>query len=616
VKRIAVLSGLILLILTGYTSSFSQIVKSQEDTLVVKGREVSVIASKYAAPRGDISASFHIINEEEISNSISNSVLELIDEKVTGVTLTQKGVLGYGIAANAAGAVNIRGVGGKPNTGVLILVDGRPDIMGIFGHPISDVYPLENIEKVEVIKGPASVLYGTNAMGGVINIITKKNIAEGFKNIITAEYGSFSTYRTKYTNEGRFDKFRYFISAGADGTDGHREKANYKSQSYSAKLMYNFSEQWELSFMSSSTKFEMNDPGTVSNPAADDWYDVKRSWFDFSILNRTKYGSGEFKLHANTGHHEIYDGWRSNDKTYGFIFYQHIKPFVGTTITAGFDYKKIGGDARDVSKVPEYNYGKNYEYQYGPYFHIQQALLNNIIASAGVRVEKVYNRKSEIVPKIGLVCHIDDKNSFKVNISKGFRAPTIRELYLFPPSNTEIDPEEMWNYELGYTFNTKRFRVNSSIFTMKGSNLIRVTGQFPNAAFRNTGEFTHNGVELNVIMNPVENISLSAGYCWLDPNDQTQYNPGNKINLSLRYHKDDFAWELFSQSLWDRYGSDFAQNRLDQFVVLDSRVSYKINDYLTLIGKINNITDEDYQIMAGYPMPGRSFSMGVKLLAK
>ena len=84
----------------------------------------------------------------------------------------------------------------------------------------------------------------------------------------------------------------------------------------------------------------------------------------------------------------------------------------------------------------------------------------------------------------------------------------------------------------------------------------------------------------------------------------------------MRYHKDDFNWGLFSQSLWDRYGSDFAQNRLDQFIVLDSRVSYNINEYLTLIGKINNITNEDYQIMAGYPMPGRSFSMGVKLLAK
>ncbi len=610
-QRLNVFTNLMLFILCLYMNGYSQSVKTQTDTLIIKGREVSVIASKYPSVRGDISASLHVISEEEIMNAISNSVLELVDEKVTGVTLTQKSVLGYGIAAKAAGVINIRGVGGKPNTGVLVLVDGRPDFMGIFGHPIPDVYHLENVEKIEVIKGPASVLYGTNAMGGVINIITKNNIEQGLKNSITAEYGSFNTYRTRYTNEGRFDKFKYFVSAGKNGTDGHRENANYKSHTYSAKLMYDISHNWDVSVAGSTTKFEMNDPGTIVSPAVDEWYNVRRNWFDFSVFNKTRYGSGEFKLHANTGHHEIYDGWRSNDKTYGFLFYQHIKPFVGTTVTAGFDYKRMGGDATNA--ITNHNFGTNYEYQYAPYFHIQQVIHNNIIASTGVRVEKIYNRSSEIISKFGLVYHTDNKNSFKVNVSKGFRAPTIRELYLFPPSNTEINPEEMWNYEFGYNFNTKRFKINSSVFTMKGSNLIRITGMFPNMAFRNTGKFTHKGLELNLTLKPVETVSLTGGYCWLDPGDQTQYNPGSKININFRYHKDDFSWKIFSQSLRDRYGSDFAQNRLDQFVIFDSRISYNINEYLTLIGKINNITDKEYQLMAGYPMPRRYFTIGFKL---
>ncbi len=600
-----------LFILGGYIDAYSQSVETRNDTLIFKGKEVSVIANKYPSVRGDISASLHVINEDEIKNAICNSVLELVDEKVTGITLTQKSVLGYGIAEKAAGVINIRGVGGRPNTGVLVLVDGRPDFMGIFGHPISDVYPLENVEKVEVIKGPVSVLYGTNAMGGVINIITKKNIKQGLKNSITAEYGAFNTYRTRYTNEGRFDKFKYFISAGADGTDGHRDNSNYNSHTYSAKTMYDISDNWDVSVTGSTTKFEMNDPGTITNPAVDEWYDVGRNWFDVSVSNRTRYGNGEFKLHANTGHHEIYDGWRSSDKTYGFLFYQHIKPFVGTTLTGGFDYKKIGGDAANA--ITNQDFGTNYEYQYGPYLHIQQIFLNNFIASTGVRMEKIYNRSTEIIPKFGLVWHLNNYNSFKVNVAKGFRAPTIRELYLFPPSNTEIDPEEMWNYELGYTFNTKMLRVNSSVFTMKGSNLIRITGQFPNAAFRNTGEFSHKGIEFNLTLKPIKTVSLTGGYCWLDADDQTQYNPGNKINLSFTYHKDDFRWQIFSQSLWDRYGSDFAQNRLDQFAIFDSRISYDLNQYLTLICKINNITDEEYQVMSGYPMPGRYFSIGFKL---
>ena len=93
----------------------------------------------------------------------------------------------------------------------------------------------------------------------------------------------------------------------------------------------------------------------------------------------------------------------------------------------------------------------------------------------------------------------------------------------------------MWNYELGYTFNTKMLRVNSSVFTMKGSNLIRITGQFPNVAFRNTGEFTHKGIEFNLTLKPIKTVSLTGGYCWLDADDQTQYNPIEKYLPGIGY---------------------------------------------------------------------------------
>jgi len=229
-----------------------------------------------------------------------------------------------------------------------------------------------------------------------------------------------------------------------------------------------------------------------------------------------------------------------------------------------------------------------------------------------VRVEKIHNRSKEIIPMFGLLWHMNNSHSFKMNVSKGFRAPTIRELYLFPPSNTEIDPEELWNYELGYIYSSDMVSVNSSIFLMKGSNLIRLAGNFPNAAFRNTGEFKHTGLELSVTLKPGRNFSLNLGYTWLDPGDETQYNPGNKVNLRFNYSFERFSLELFSQSLWDRYGSDFAQNRLDQFILFDSRLSYNVSTKLALIAKINNILGDEYQFMEGYPMPGRYFSFGFR----
>ncbi|MCK7460836.1 MAG: TonB-dependent receptor plug domain-containing protein [Sphingobacterium sp.] len=90
---------------------------------------------------------------------------------------------GFGVADGAAGKISIRGIGGSPNTQVLVLIDGHPQYMGLFGHPLPDAYVASDAEKVEVVRGPASILYGTNAMGGVVNIITRQQSQDGLSSI-------------------------------------------------------------------------------------------------------------------------------------------------------------------------------------------------------------------------------------------------------------------------------------------------------------------------------------------------------------------------------------------------------------------------------------------------
>ena len=134
--------------------------------------EVIVTGSMPKVNLRNLPMSISVVSENEIEARKDNSLLPLLTEEVPGLFITQRGVMGYGVAGGAAGAMSIRGIGGAPTAGVLVLIDGHPQYMGLMGHPLADSYQSLMAEKVEVIRGPASMLYGSNAMGGVINIIT------------------------------------------------------------------------------------------------------------------------------------------------------------------------------------------------------------------------------------------------------------------------------------------------------------------------------------------------------------------------------------------------------------------------------------------------------------
>ena len=116
-----------------------------------------------------------VVNRETIGQRSEPSLLPTLTEQVPGLFTTSRGVMGYGVSNGAAGGISLRGIGGSPTTGLLVLIDGHPQYMGLMGHPIADAYQSMLAEKVEVVRGPASVLYGSNAMGGVINIVTRGN---------------------------------------------------------------------------------------------------------------------------------------------------------------------------------------------------------------------------------------------------------------------------------------------------------------------------------------------------------------------------------------------------------------------------------------------------------
>jgi iron complex outermembrane receptor protein len=175
-------------------SGFSQQNKSiLKDTISID--EVVITGSKTSVNRNNVPLTVSVVSKEKIENSSESALLPVLSEQVPSLFVTERGITGFGVSTGSAGQIMLRGIGGSPNTEVLVLVDGNPQFMGVMGHPLPDTYIASDVEKVEVIHGAASTLYGTNAMGGVINIITKEQKEDGFSANGRLMYGSYNTQK-------------------------------------------------------------------------------------------------------------------------------------------------------------------------------------------------------------------------------------------------------------------------------------------------------------------------------------------------------------------------------------------------------------------------------------
>ena len=132
--------------------------------------EVIVTGTNQAMGRNLLPYTVSTVTREQIETSGKNQLLSVISGRVPSLFVTERNMIGFGVSNGGSGAIKIRGVGGSPTNAVLMMVDGQPQYSGVFSHHVADYYDTEYVDKVEVLRGPASVLYGSNAMGGVISL--------------------------------------------------------------------------------------------------------------------------------------------------------------------------------------------------------------------------------------------------------------------------------------------------------------------------------------------------------------------------------------------------------------------------------------------------------------
>ena len=364
-----------------------------------------------------------VVDRAAIERSGRQSLLPILTEQVPGLFATARGIMGYGVSTGAAGGMSLRGIGGAPQaglptTGLLVLIDGHPQYMGLMGHPIADAYQSMLAERVEVVRGPASVLYGSNAMGGVINIVTRKQREEGIRTDLQAAYGSYNTLQTELSNRIRKGRFTSVVTGSYNRTDGHRADMGFEQYGGYAKLGYELSRAWTLSGDVNLTHFNASNPGEVTAPLIDNDSRITRGRASAALANRYDRTSGALSLFYNWGRHKIDDGYaagsepldyrfNSRDRMLGVSWYQSAQLFAGNRLTVGFDYFHFGGESwnRFLDGHEEPQVDKTQDEVAG-YVDFRQSLGTWLTLDAGLRVDRHSHVGTEWVPQAGVSFHL------------------------------------------------------------------------------------------------------------------------------------------------------------------------------------------------------------------
>lgn len=261
-------------------------------------QEVVVTGTRNATDVRHLPMTVTVIGRETLTEQHQPSVLPTVMQQVPGLFVTSRSMMGYGVSTGAAGGINLRGITGGAGQ-LLVLIDGHPQYNGVYGHPISDSFQTLMADRVEVLRGPASVLYGSNAMGGVLNIVTRSIREDGVKSSVNLGAGSYGTVQAEASNQVRSGKFSSTVSAQYGRTDNHRPRMGFEQYGGYLKLGYDITEHWNAYADADITHFNSSYPGAVSSPmyGADQW--ITRGVVSAAVENHYNRTSGALSVYSN-----------------------------------------------------------------------------------------------------------------------------------------------------------------------------------------------------------------------------------------------------------------------------------------------------------------------------
>lgn len=582
------------------------------DSVVLELPEVVITAERVRYHRQDVAAAVSVITGEELRRSLARTATDAL-AFLPGVFIQRTGQFGRT-------DIDIRGLGSR-GTQVAVLVDGRPEKMGLFSCTITHSLPLNNVERIEIVRGPLSALYGSDALGGVVNIITRQARKPLDLNA-RLSYGSFKTAQLRFGAGTRQEKLHGFISFEKSISAGHLPNSQYNGNDLAVRSGWQFSPKFGLDFTGKYFTGVKHEPKRATDPEtliATSWNRYDRGGIDLSGNFNTEFSSGTAKVYRLWGEHifDPKDGWHSRDYTNGLLLHLHRQFPIGNLIQAGGEFKNLGGTwIKSDTNHPSWSRNQV------DLFVQDEQRLGPIIANAGLRFARDNITGNVLAPKTGMVLKPWDKTRLRIGINRGFRYPPLNYTHIFPPSNPELVPEISWNYEAGIN---QRFgtwaEFDISGYLLRGENLIQL---LPNPAppppkkYQNKGVFQFKGLEIAIKAN-LDPFVLSAAGTLNDFGVHTRARAETKLDFNLNFNRYRISADAGFHYVGNYFAADSSQQPIPSYWTADLRVGYQPVKGLRLFGAVENIFNRQYQVFADLPgtaaglylMPGRSFTIGL-----
>ena len=583
-------------------------VLAQETTL----DPVVVTATKVSQPLTDAPASMTIVSAAEIAERGATRLDELLQD-VVGLRVVSSGT---------RGSLSSASIRGSEASQVLVLIDGVRLNSPQYGQFDLNQLPVSvnAIERIEILRGPASALYGSNALGGVINIVTQAPETVPSNQVGWTE-GRFDTRIVNLASARRVGSFRYRVGLEGQESDGFRNNSEFEQYTLNALFGYAPSENIDLELSAYHFDFQSGIPGATTWPSPQAEQEDRRTLLSFKLEAPV----GPFQLAARTiyeDHRNDYrdpGGWTPIDETHKVetkgVELHVSREHDGHTLLIGADYYNDDLDSTTIGSK-EQGHGAllaQYQAELSPPFTLL----------VGLRYDIHDEFDNEFSPRAALQARLSDETRLRVSASRAFRAPTLNDLYwpvdAYSKGNPDLAPETAWEYELAFDQQfSDRGRAMLAVFLRDAEDLISWQ---PDENFVyspvNVDEARIWGFEMEANYLFCPSAAIGGNYTYLHPKNRTSdgYLPGKPRHEAHAY----LTLKPFAETsvrLDGRYLRYYpAANRTHKdYFVADLAVTLAItltNVVVDATVAVKNLLDRDYQANPGYPMPPREWFAGL-----
>jgi len=581
--------------------------------------KIVITPSKIDERYEELPQNVSVVGSHAIEDSGLTSTAAILDR------LPSVNIIKYG-SDGAVKSVHTRGLSGSQ---VLTLVDGIPAHTPRTGATDLNQINLNNIERIEVLRGPASSIYGSNAMGGVINIITKDG--KSFpKTMLMSKYGLYDTRQVTFDHGRDLDLFDYYFSHDTYKTNSPRQNSDYEYHNTNLKLGYT---PWADNRLTFGYGYYESESGAVGPLSSEDLDNRQESWQEkFDLTWKADLtANSNILLKAYHNIDRLYFTWNLAEddvdafqtKVYGADLQFTRRIFDSIRLTAGYNRQEL--------RLNSSNSGKRRSFLNAFYFEGELDPLERMKLYFGARYDEYSNFGSRISPSTRFSWWLNDNFKLHGLYAHSFRAPTYNDLYfpradwvfLVVEGNPSLGPEKAKSYEFGIsTYFFKALWTDVTYFRNKITDLIQWTattsGSVTTSSPENVASAIVQGLELNTDFVVWKKLKANFNCTFLyTKNKETKkwlvYRPRHQYKLSLNYKTEnewtyDFAWRYTTK----RFTNNTNVTSLGHYWVADASISKKFADIWQLQISANNLFDQDYEEQQGYPMPGTGVLSSLK----